>query len=141
MIKKELLKKIDKILINPAWIAWKLKTKIEDKLNARIKWNEKRADKIWREFLWEYFEVEKDREEKNDFGYYIYYRNSGYSEFGKTELRKFNREDRKFLNKYHVKVMEYLVDKFQLEGFEKEKVYQYGAPSIELHFHPIEKVE
>lgn len=108
--------KVWRIVFFPIWIGTLIRDKINKELNNRVKWDEKRADEILNYYI---PRASRWYEDDKTFRYF----NNGYGWemcFAKKYLK---RKDKRFW-KLHCgwwgdKMRDYLLNKFELEGFEK----------------------
>lgn len=118
--------KIFKIIFFPIWLFFRIQEKINKKLNSREIWSESRANEILTYFVPRYSEWDKEEEAL------FYYNNSAYGS-GKRFTRKYiKRKDRRFWRLNYLKILGYLIEKFELEGFIKsvEETYYYNETEI-----------
>ena len=111
--------KVMRVIFFPIWIGSIISKKIENYLNSRNKWSEERANEILQYYIPR--RADWSAEEKE---FYFFDNGYGWSmNFAKKYLK---RRDRRFW-KIHAKfwggkIQNYLIDKFELEGFTKEVV-------------------
>lgn len=108
--------KVWRVVLFPLWICELLKNKIDKQLNSKEEWNEERANEILNYYIprcanW--------NEKKQCF----YFFDNGLGWNYRLAKRYLKRKDRRFW-KLHCtwwgsKMREYLIDKFELEGFNK----------------------
>lgn len=122
--------KVMRIIFFPIWIYTVIQKKIKKYLNNRQKWNEQRANKILSYYVPK--RSEWDEEEKA-----FYFFDNGYG-WGKLANRYLKRKDRRFFKVNHIELREYLINDFELEGFEK-KWGDCSSGWTELEFKFIEK--
>ena len=114
--------KVWRVIFFPIWIGLKINDKIDIYLDSRNKWNEERADEILQYYIPRRAEWVEDKKE-----FYFFDNGYGWSmNFAKKHLK---RRDRRFW-KIHAKfwggkIQDYLIDKFELEGFTKEVISKY----------------
>ena len=114
--------KVWRVIFFPIWIGSIIKEKIEKFLNSRNKWSEERANEILQYYIPRRAEWVEDKKE-----FYFFDNGYGWSmNFAKKYLK---RCDRRFW-KIHArfwggKIQDYLVDKFELEGFTKKVISKY----------------
>lgn len=104
--------KILRVIFFPIWIGSVICEKTKKYLNSRQKWSEERANEILN-----YYVPRKSDWDEEDKTFYFF--DNGYG-WGKLANRYLKRKDRRF---FHVNVFElrrYLIDSFELEGFEKK---------------------
>lgn len=127
--------KVMRVIFFPIWIAIVIKEKINNKLNARQVWSEERADEILSYYIPR--RAEWDGEEKT-----FYFFDNGYGWSIHSAKRFLKRKDRRFWNChkgwYGSNIRKYLIEKFELEGFEKE-VGDCSDSWTEVCFRLIEK--
>lgn len=109
--------KIWRVVLFPVWACVKIKEKISEWLNNRQAWDEERTDEILNYYI---PRVSHWHNEEKCF----YFFDNGMGWNLALAKRYLKRKDRRFW-KIHTgffggKIREYLVDKFQLEGFIKE---------------------
>lgn len=105
--------KVYRVIFFPFWITLIIKDKIVSYLNSKQTWNEDRANNILNYYVPRYCEWDNDKKE-------FYFFDNGYGweiRFAKTILK---RKDRRFWKRNTCYIREYLVNKFELEGFTKE---------------------
>ena len=128
--------KIMRVVLFPIWWGIKAKEKINYYLNSREEWSEERVKEILNYYVPRF--VDWDEEDKC---FYFFDNGYGWSiGFAKKYLK---RKDRRFWNIHNGwgggKIRSYLIDKFELEGFEKE-VGDCSNGRTEISFRMIEKV-
>lgn len=106
-----------RVVLFPLWFSAQIWNKINKRLNITQEWNEKRANEILNYYIpraseWD----EKDK--------CLYFFDNGLGWNLKMAKRYLKRKDRRFWNVNSGfggwKMREYLIEKFQLEGFTKE---------------------
>ena len=113
--------KVWRVIFFPILIGIKINDKIDIYLNSRNKWSEERANEILQYYIPR--KADWSAEEKE---FYLFDNGYGWSmNFAKKYLK---RRDRRFW-KIHAKfwggkIQDYLVDKFELEGFTKEILHK-----------------
>ena len=127
--------KVWRVILFPVWIGAKHLKKIDDKLNARNKWSEERAKEIFDYYIPR--NADWDNESKS---FYFFDNGAGW---GINHAKKYlKRKDRRFWNNHNgfwgSKLRTYLIEKFELEGFEKE-VGNCDGGWTEITFKIIEK--
>ena len=127
--------KIMRVVLFPIWWGIKAKEKINYYLNSREEWSEERVKEILNYYVPRF--VDWDEEDKC---FYFFDNGYGWSiGFAKKYLK---RKDRRFWNIHNGwgggKIRSYLIDKFELEGFEKE-VGDCSDGWTEIAFRMIEK--
>lgn len=109
--------KIWRVVLFPLWLGEFLKNKIDKRLNSKEEWNEDRANEIFNYYIPRRSEWDEKKQcfyfFDNGLGWYL------------TSAKKFlKRKDRRFwkVNCGYSggKMRDYLVEKFQLEGFTKD---------------------
>lgn len=127
--------KVMRVMLFPIWWGIKVKEKITSYLNSREEWNEEKAKEILNYYI-------SRRAEWNAEDKCFYFFDNGYGwsmGFAKKYLK---RKDRRFWNVHNGwtggKIRSYLIDKFELEGFEKE-VGNCSDDWTEISFTMIEK--
>ena len=114
--------KVWRVIFFPIWIGLKINDKIDIYLNSRNKWSEERANEILQYYIPRYADWSAEEKE-----FYFFGNGYGWSmNFAKKYLK---RRDRRFW-KLHTgfcggKIRDYLIDKFELEGFTKEVISKY----------------
>ena len=122
--------KVMRVIFFPIWIYGVIQEKITKWLNDRQKWNEQRANEILSYYVPK--RSEWDEEEKT-----FYFFDNGFG-WGRLANKYLKRKDRRFFKVNNTKLRRYLIDDFELEGFEKK----WGDCSegwTELEFELIEK--
>ena len=127
--------KVMRVALFPVWIGVVTGDKITSYLDSREKWSEKRVDEIL-----SYYIPRKAEWNAEDKCFYFFDNSYGWSMcFAKKYLK---RKDRRFweLHKGWAggKIRHYLIDEFELEGFEKE-VDNCDDDLTEITFKMIEK--
>lgn len=107
--------KVWRVILFPIWIGVMINQKIEIYLESRNKWNEERADEIL-----QYYIPRRTKWDENEKEFYFFDNGFGWG-MAKKYLK---RGDRRFW-KLHKgfcggKIRDYLINKFELEGFTKE---------------------
>lgn len=109
--------KIWRVVLFPLWIGDLLKNKIDEHLNSKEEWNEERANKILNYYIPRRAEWD---EEEQDF----YFFDNGLGWNVKLAKKYLKLKDRRFWKVncgwYGGKIRDFLMDKFELEGFTKE---------------------
>lgn len=127
--------KVLRVIFFPIWIASVIKEKVTAKLNARQVWSEERADEILSYYVPR--RAEWNAEEKT-----FYFFDNGYGWSIYSAKRFLKRKDRRFWNCHKgwcgSNIRKYLIEKFELEGFEKE-VGDCSDSWTEVCFRLIEK--
>ena len=127
--------KVTRVVLFPIWGCVWAHDKIKNKLNARIEWSDERANEILSYYVPRTCEWDEDTQE-------LYFFDNGYGwsmNFAKKHLKH---KDRRFWNKYKRwyggEIRDYLLNKFELEGFTKELgICEDGR--TEIIFHKIDK--
>ena len=108
--------KVMRVILFPIWWGIKAKEKIASYLNSKCEWSEERANEI----LSYYIPREADWNE-NDKCFYFFDNGMGWGM--KYNKKKIKPKDRRWWENYTRawggKVRTYLIEKFELEGFEK----------------------
>lgn len=105
--------KVWRVVLFPLWMLALLKNKITTYLDNRQKWDEDRANKILSYYIPRRSEwVDKEKT------FYFFDNGMGWA-YGCAKYY-LKRKDRRFWKVNRGKIREYLIDKFQLEGFTKE---------------------
>lgn len=109
--------KVMRVILFPIWIGIVLKDKIEDYLNSKCRWSDERANEIL-----SYYIPRKAKWDAEDKSFYFF--DNGYGWLMNLAKRFLKRKDRRFWNLYSGwaggKIRSYLINDFELEGFEKE---------------------
>lgn len=109
--------KVWRVVLFPLWMGELLKNKIDKHLNNKEKWNEERANEILNYYILHRSEwVDKEKT------FYFFDNGMGWT-YGCAKYY-LKRKDRRFwkvnCGGWGGKMREYLIEKFQLEGFTKE---------------------
>ena len=108
--------KVMRIILFPIWWGIKAKEKIISYLNSKCEWSEERANKIL-----SYYIPRKADWNENDKCFYFFDNGMGWEM--KHNRKKIKLKDRRWWKNYTRiwggKVRTYLIEKFELEGFEK----------------------
>ena len=108
--------KVMRVILFPVWMGVIAKEKIEKYLNSRLEWSEERANEILSYYIPR--KAEWDTETKE-----FYFVDNGLGWGSKRLLKKIKLSDRRWWRKYACgcggRVRTYLIEKFELEGFEK----------------------
>lgn len=108
--------KIMRVILFPIWWGIKIKEKIEAHLNSKCKWSEERAQEILSYYIPR--KANWDAEDKS-----FYFADNGMGWNMKSHQKKIKRKDRRWwrcnCGYSGGKVRTYLIEKFELEGFEK----------------------
>lgn len=127
--------KVMRVVFFPIWGCICAKYKIESYLNSKCEWSEEKANKILSYYIPR--KAEWDAENKC-----FYFFDNGYGWSMCYAKKYLKRKDRHFWKIYGDwiggKVRSYLIDEFELEGFEK-KVYDCYDGRTEISFTMIEK--
>lgn len=112
-----------KTIFFPLYFAIKLKEKYDSYLYNKYKWSEEQAK--------EFCDVILPKQcEKTENGFYLY--NNYYNFYIKGEKKKYKIFDRR----YHSKIIKYITDTYQIEGYEKI-VLQKDYYGIEVEWNKI----
>lgn len=107
--------KVLRVVLFPVWGCEWTGEKIKDKMDASIKWSDEQANKILNYYVPRKCSWNKKRKE-------LYFFDNGYGWHINKKLLKWR--DRRFWNKYKGlyggEIRDYLLNKFELEGFTKE---------------------
>lgn len=127
--------KVMRVILFPIWCGIKVKEKITSYLNSREEWSEERVKEILN-----YYIPRKAEWDAEDKCFYFFDNGCGWS---MNIARKYlKRKDRRFWNIYTGwsggKIRTYLIEKFELEGFEKEVGDCYDSRT-DISFKMIEK--
>ena len=127
--------KVMRVVFFPMWLGVKAKEKITSRLNSREEWSEERAKEILN-----YYIPRKAEWDTDDKCFYFFDNGYGWSMcYAKKYLK---RKDRRFWNVHRGwdggKIRSYLINKFELEGFEK-KIDNCCDSWTEISFAMIEK--
>ena len=124
-----------RVVLFPIWWGIKAKEKITCYLNSREEWSEERV----KEILNYYIPRNSDWNEKDKCFYFF---DNGYGWSIVLAKKYLKRKDRRFWNIYRGfgggKIRSYLIEEFELEGFEKE-VGDCSEGWTEITFRMIEK--
>ena len=127
--------KVMRVIFFPIWVASVAKEKFSNWKNSRLEWSEERADEILSYYVPR--NAEWDAEEKS-----FYFADNGIGWGMKRHQKKIKRKDRAWWKKFSCgcggKIRTYLIEKFELEGFEKEVGDTYNCWT-EITFRMIEK--
>ena len=127
--------KVMRVVLFPIWLGIKTKEKITSYLNSREEWSEERV----KEILNYYIPCLADWDEEDKCFYFF---DNGYGWSIGLAKKYLKRKDRRFWNIYNGwnggKIRSYLIDEFELEGFEKE-VGNCSDGWTEIAFRMIEK--
>lgn len=108
--------KVMRVILFPIWLGIKAKEKIENHLNSKCAWSEERAQEILSYYIPRM--AEWDAEDKS-----FYFADNGMGWGMKCHQRKLKLRDRRWWNCnrgfWGGKIRTYLIEKFELEGFEK----------------------
>ncbi len=126
--------KVMRVVLFPVWIGTVAAEKIQKELNARQVWNEERVKAIL-----SYYVPRRAEWCEEDKAFYFFDNGMGWGSLAKKYLK---RKDRRFW-KCHSgwcggDIRRYLIDEFELEGFEKE-VGDYSEGWTDICFKMIEK--
>ena len=127
--------KVMRVILFPIWWGIKAKEKIESYLNSKCEWSEEKANKIL-----SYYIPRKAKWDVENKCFYFFDNGYGWSMcYAKKYLK---RKDRHFWKIYGDwiggKIRSYLIDGFELEGFEKKVCDCYDGRT-EISFTMIEK--
>ena len=127
--------KVMRVILFPIWWGIKAKYKIESYLNSKCEWSKEKANKILSYYIPR--KAEWDAENKC-----FYFFDNGYGWSMCYAKKYLKRKDRHFWKIYGDwiggKVRSYLIDEFELEGFEKKVCDCYDGRT-EISFTMIEK--
>lgn len=122
--------KVMRVILFPVWISIVVTEKIHNRIYDNIEWDEARVNRILNYYIPR--DSNWDSEEKafhffdNGYGWNLY--------FAKRHLK---RKDRRFWKKFTSfsggEIKKYLIEKFELEGFEKEIVSTWES-TLEIIF-------
>ena len=127
--------KVMRVILFPIWWCIKAKEKITSYLNSKCEWSEERANEIL-----SYYIPRKADWNENDKCFYFFDNGMGWG-------RKYNKRFIKFRDRrwwdcnrgfWGGKIRTYLIEKFELEGFEKEVGNCYDSWT-EISFKMIEE--
>ena len=108
--------KVMRVILFPIWWCIKAKEKITSYLNSKCEWSEERANEIL-----SYYIPRKADWNENDKCFYFFDNGMGWKM--KHNKKKIKPKDRRWWENYTSawggKVRTYLIEKFELEGFEK----------------------
>lgn len=118
--------KVFRIILFPIWIYVEISDRIKKWNYERTTWDEKRADEI----LNRYIPKSSDwLSEKKAFWFF----DNGYGWEFQSAKKFLKRKDYLFWRKFSWEIEKYLINKFELEGFEKEVINTYGT-DVEIIF-------
>ena len=127
--------KVMRVVLFPVWLGIKAKEKITSYLNSREEWSEERVKEILNYYIPRL--ADWDEEDKC-----FYFFDNGYGWSIGLAKKYLKRKDRRFWNVHHGwgggKIRSYLIDEFELEGFEKE-IGNCSEGWTEIAFRMIEK--
>ena len=127
--------KVMRVVLFPIWWGIKAKEKINYYLNSREGWSEERVKEILNYYIPRV--ADWDEEDKC-----FYFFDNGYGWSIGLAKKYLKRKDRRFWNVHNGwcggKIRSYLIDEFELEGFEKE-VGNCSEGWTEITFRMIEK--
>ncbi len=127
--------KVMRVVLFPVWFGIKAKEKITSYLNSREEWSEERVKEILNYYIPRL--ADWDEEDKC-----FYFFDNGYGWSIGLAKKYLKRKDRRFWNVHNDwcggKIRSYLIDEFELEGFEKE-VGNCSEGWTEIAFRMIEK--
>lgn len=127
--------KVMRVILFPIWWGIKVKEKIEVHLNSKLKWSEERANEILNYYI---PRIAKWNAENKTF----YFVDNGMGWGMKCHQKKIKLKDRRWWRRYTCgwggEVRTYLIEKFELEGFEKI-VGDIRVAWTEITFKMIEK--
>ena len=127
--------KVMRVILFPIWWGIKAKEKITSYLNSKCEWSEERANEIL-----SYYIPRKADWNENDKCFYFFDNGMGWGM--KHNKKKIKPKDRRWWKNYTRvwggKVRTYLIEKFELEGFEKIVGNTYDQYT-EITFKMIEK--
>ena len=107
--------KVNRVILFPLWMGIIIKDKVNDYLNNKQVWNEKRANDILNYYIPRRSEWLEDEKQ-----FHFFDNGSGWSiGYAKYYLK---RKDRRYWNCNAYRIRDYLVDTFELEGFTKEVI-------------------
>ena len=116
--------KVMRVVLFPIWWSYCLKEKISSYLYSREAWSEERADEVLSYYIPRKAEWDESKQE-------FYFFDNGLGWEMKYHRKKIKRRDRRWWRIYAYgwggKVRTYLIDKFELEGFEKEVINTYDS--------------
>ena len=105
--------KVMRVILFPIWWGIKEKEKITSYLNSKCEWSEERANEIL-----SYCIPRKADWNEDDKCFYFF--DNGYGWSMPRAKKYLKRKDRRFWELHNGKIRTYLIEKFELEGFEKE---------------------
>ena len=127
--------KVMRVVLFPIWLGIKAKEKITSYLNSREEWSEERVKEILNYYIPRV--ADWDKEDKC-----FYFFDNGYGWSMGLAKKHLKRKDRRFWNVHNDwcggKIRSYLINEFELEGFEKE-VGNCSDSWTEITFRMIEK--
>ena len=123
--------KVMRVILFPIWWGIKAKEKITSYLNSKCEWSEERANEIL-----SYYIPRKADWNEDDKCFYFF--DNGYGWSMPRAKKYLKRKDRRFWELHNGKIRTYLIEKFELEGFEKEVGDCYDSLT-DISFKMIEK--
>lgn len=109
--------KVAGVILFPIWFGFRIKEKIEQKLDSRVEWSDERVEKILDYYVPRY--ASWDEETKT-----FYFFDNGYGWDFCRAKRLLKRRDRRFWKVHRSwaggDIRKYLIHEFELEGFTKE---------------------
>ena len=127
--------KVMRVVLFPVWFGIKAKEKITSYLNSREEWSKEKVKEILNYYIPRL--ADWDEEDKC-----FYFFDNGYGWSIGLAKKYLKRKDRRFWNVHHGwgggKIRSYLIDEFELEGFEKE-IGNCSEGWTEIAFRMIEK--
>lgn len=127
--------KVARVILFPIWVIYLINEKIQRKLNSREQWSEERASEILNYYI-------PRRCDWNEDNKTFYFFDNGYGWNIGCAKKYLKRKDRRFwrLNNgfFGGKIRQYLINDFEIEGFEKE-IGECSDGWTEIYFRMIEK--
>lgn len=123
--------KVTRVVLFPIWGCVWVHDKIKNKLNARIKWSDERANEILSYYVPRKCSWDEEMQE-------LYFFDNGYGWSMNLAKKRLKFKDRRFWEKfngwYGGEIREYLLNTFELEGFTKELgICEDGRTEIIFH--------
>ena len=127
--------KVKRIVLFPVWVLVGAYDKINNNLNAHTVWNDERANEILSYYIPRKCSWDEETQE-------LYFFDNGYGWSMNLAKKHLKRKDRRFWNKYKGwyggEIRDYLLNRFELEGFTKELGHCEDGRT-EIIFHKIDE--
>lgn len=115
--------KVNRVIFFPLWLGMVANQKIQKKLDEHTKWSEERTIEI----LNHYVPSDSDWDEKHKC---IWYFNNGCGWSLTYAKRHIKRKDYRYWRCHQYAIRDYLINTYEMEGFEKEVNNEYGETNI-----------